>query len=138
MQQKDMAEKRRLFVDGSELTGLVSVAEYKLEKGTIEVPEFDKIRVIQNGVRKLQPLEAVFKIQRNSQTLKKLWDWYDNNEIHDISMERTDAHGNTFETDMFPDCECNSVNLPAFDAANPIYAQINVRFIPWDIDHRSS
>lgn len=138
MQQKDLAEKRRLYVDNVEMQGLVNVAEYSLEKGTIEVPEFDKIRTIQNNVRKLVPLEATFKIQRNSATLKILYAWYDNNEVHDILMERTDAHGNTFETVMYPDCEMNKINLPAYDAANPTYAQVAVRFIPWDFDHRSS
>ena len=53
MQNFDMAEKVRLYSDGEELPGLVNFGEMVVERGTIEVPEFKKIRNIQNGMEKL-------------------------------------------------------------------------------------
>jgi hypothetical protein len=136
MQTKDMAEKRRIYVDGKQLEGLVAVAEYVDEKATIEVPEFDKIRVIQNNVQKINPLECTFKIQKNSETLKLLNAWFDNNEVKDVTMERTDAHGVVFEPEMFTDCEMNKLNLPAYAAESPIYSQVAVRFVPFNYSKR--
>jgi hypothetical protein len=133
MQKFDMAEKIRLFIGGEELQGLVSFGETVVERGTIEVPEFRKIRLIQNGIEKLPVIEATFKITRGSPTYKKLKNWYYKDEVHDISKVRTDAHGVEFARTMFPGCECIKYHEPAFDGANPTYAQVQTKFIPWDV-----
>ncbi len=128
-----MAEKVKILVDGQEIQGLVNFGEMTLEKGQIEVPEFHKIRQIQNGITKIPAIELTFKISRNSDTFKKLKNWYFNDEIHDITKIRTDASGTEFARTLFPSCECVKYFEPAFDAANPTYAQIQTRFLAWDV-----
>ena len=76
MQQNDMAEKKRMYVDGTEVQGLVKVDEYKAEKGTIEVPEFHRIRNIQNGIMKIPLLVGVVKIQRSGGQLELFKNWF--------------------------------------------------------------
>lgn len=132
-QRNDMAEKVRLLIDGVELDGLVSVDEYPLEKGVIEVPEFSKIRVIQNGITKYVPLGAIYKIKRDSNTLKFLRDWFQKNEVHEIIKIRTDAGGIEFARTIFQACESVKYVEPKFDGAAPTYAQVVCSFVPYEV-----
>jgi hypothetical protein len=133
MQKGAMAEKKKVFIDGEEIPGLVSVQELVLEKGTIEVPEFHKIRQIQNGISRIPAVELTYKVERNSKTLKFWKDWYKKDEVHDVTIVSCDAHGVEFDRDLLPGCECNKFGRPNFDGASPTYAQLNVRIIPWDV-----
>ena len=67
MQSRDLAEKIRILIDGEEPEGLVNFGELALEKGEIEVPEFHKIRKIQNGMSKIPAVDLIFKISRGIQ-----------------------------------------------------------------------
>lgn len=133
IQSFDMAEKVRLKLDGEEIQGLVNFGEIVLEKGMIEIPEFHRIRSLQNGVAKVPRIDATFKISRTSPTYKKMKDWYFKDEVHDLTKVRTDAHGEPFATTLLPSCECIKYQEPPYDAASPTYAQIQVSFLPWDI-----
>jgi hypothetical protein len=128
-----MAEKVRLFMDGEELTGLVNFGEIVLERGLIEVPEFHKIRQIQSGIEKIPAIDVTFKIPRGSNIYKILKDWYFNDEVHDLVKVRCDATGTEFARTLLPSCEMTKWHEPGFDGANPTYAQIQTRFIPWDV-----
>lgn len=133
MQSNDMAEKKRVIIDGEELPGLVFAGELSLEKGSIEVPEFKKIRVIQNGVSKTPPQELRYKIARGTNTLKFIKDWYFNDEVKDVTIIRTDAHGVEFGRTLLPQCECFQYTEPETDAASPNYAQSTIVLLPWDV-----
>lgn len=133
MQRNDQAEKNRLLIDGVEIDGLVNVGEYMLEKGTIEVPEFAHIRVIQNGISKVNALEVTYKIRKDSATLKFFRDWYLQNETKDVIKIRTDATGSEFARTLFQSCECVKYYEPAFDASNPTYAQIQATLLPYEV-----
>lgn len=133
MQRNDQAEKHKILIDGVEITGLVGTAEYTLEKGTIEVPEFGHIRVIQNGIIKIAPYELTYKIKRTSNTLKFFRDWYFNNEVKEVIKIRTDASGTEFARTLFTSSECVKYFEPAFDGANPTYAQIKITLLPYDV-----
>lgn len=133
MQKYDMAEKVKLIVDGQEIQGLVNFGEIVLEKSQIEVPEFKRIRLIASGIDRVPAIDCTFKITRGSDTFQKIKDWYFNDEDHDIVKVRTDAHGVEFARTLLPGCECIKYHEPAFDGANPTYAQIQTRFIPWDL-----
>jgi hypothetical protein len=133
MQKGDMAEKIRLYVSGDEIPGLVNFGEIVVERGVIEVPEFKRIRNIQNGIEKLPVIECTFKVARDSKTLKLLRDWYYNDEVKDITKVRTDAHGVEFSRTLLPGCECIKYQEPQFDGANPTYAQVQTKFVPWDV-----
>ena len=50
MQRNDLAEKKRVLIDGEEIPGLVYLGAIPLEKGQLEVPEYDRVRRIQNGI----------------------------------------------------------------------------------------
>jgi len=134
MQTHSMAEKVRLFIDGVELPGLVNFGETTVERGTIEVPEFHKIRNVQNGMEKLPIIEVTFQITRGSSIQKTLKDWYYKDETHDLSKVRTDAHGVEFARSIYLGCECIQYYEPAFDGAAPTYAQIKTKFVPWDFN----
>ena len=133
MQTHDMAEKVKILVDGEELPGLVNFGELVVEKATIEVPEFHKIRNIQSGISKIPMIDATYKLGRTTKTLKFLRDWYYNDESHDITKVRCDAHGVEFARTLLPSCECVKYFEPAFDGASPTYAQVQTKFVPWDV-----
>lgn len=137
--KSDMTEKRILLVDGEELPGLVSMAEYTDEHTTVRVPGRDKDVPVKSGVRVIPEVDAVFKVQRNSQTMKILEDWYKTNgETHDVTIIRTDGGGSEFKRELWPNTELCKFNGPGYDASGPTYAQIMVRFAPEDIIYLSA
>lgn len=133
MQKGDMGEKVRLLVDGEELQGLVNFAEVPLEQGELEVPEFGKVRKITNGVITIPTVEATYKISRGSAIRQFIENWFTRRELHDVTVIRTDSHGAEFDRDILPRCELSAKTKPAYDAQNPVYAQVTVRLVPWDI-----
>ena len=132
MQSNDMAEKKRVWIDGEEIPGLVFAGELSLEKGVIDVPEFGRIRKIQNGVITTPPYELRYKLSRGTNTMKFLRDWYFNNEVKDVTIVRTDAHGTEFARTLLPSCECIKYTEPETDASSPNYAQTSITLLPWD------
>ncbi len=134
MQQSyDMAEKNRVYIDGEEIPGLVNFGEVTLEVNQIEVPEFEVIRLIDSGVKKIPAVELTYKISRESKTLKFLQNWFFNKESHDITKVRVDADGVEFARTLFPSSRCVGYTEPGYDAASPTYAQCKIRVAPWDI-----
>lgn len=133
MQPNDMAEKKRVYIDGEEVPGFVYSGELRLEKGTIEVPEFKKIRSIQNGISKIPEYELRYKISRGTNTLKFFQDWYNLDEIKDVTIVRVDAHGSEFARTLMSQCECRVINIPETDSANPSYAMITAIILPYEI-----
>lgn len=133
MQSYDMAEKVRITIDGEEWQGLVNFGEISLEKDQIEVPEFKHIRKIQSGITRIPAIDVTFKISRNSKTFQMIKSWYFNDEIHDIVKIRTDASGTESSRTLLTACECVRYYEPPFDGAAPTYAQVQTRFLPWDI-----
>jgi len=133
MQPNDLAEKKRVYIDGEEIPGLVYAGAIRLEKGTLEVPEFSRIRTIQNGISKIPPYELRYKIARGTSTLNFFNDWYNNDEIKDVTIVRTDAHGVEFARKLLSQCECHVKEDPETDSANPGYAMITVIILPFDI-----
>ena len=132
MQENSMGEKVKIEWDGSETPGLVNVNERAREKAGIEVPFFDLIRTISNGVSKIPPLELVYRVDRGTKTLDFFQSWYDNNEVKDGVLIRYDSHGAEFERILLPECECSKVGEPAYDASSPEYAKVNITILPWD------
>jgi len=133
MQRNDLAEKKRITFDGEEIPGLVNFQELSLEKGQLEVPEFSKIRRIQNGITTIPPVDLTYKIAKETNTLKFFRDWYGRDEEKDVVIIRTDASGVEFARTLLPSCECVRYLEPAFDASNPTFAQVQVTLVPWDV-----
>jgi hypothetical protein len=133
MQRGAMAEKKKILFDGKEVAGLVLLSEIILERGMIDVPEFSRKRKIQDGITTIPAVDLTYKVERNSDTLKFFRDYYNNDEVKDVIIVRTDAHGVEFARTLLTMCECNKYQEPQFDGANVTYAQINVRIVPWDI-----
>ena len=132
-QRNDLALKRRVLIDGTELAGLVSVTEIKFEKSVIEAPEFSYIRNIQNGITKVPQLDMVWKIDKGSATLPFMRSWYFNNEVHDITIQDTDASGSVFQQYICSACEMTSLADPEYDAASPNYAKLTCHILPFNI-----
>jgi hypothetical protein len=129
----DQALKRKIEVDGTEWTDLVSLSGIKLEKGTVEVPSFDKIRTIQNGIRKIPPVVFAFKVVKGSKFLGKAASWFSENETHDVVIKDCDATGTTFFQYIASDCECSGWEDPDYDAANPGYSKLTITLLPYDL-----
>lgn len=129
IQSNEMAEKKKVNFDGVETPGLVSVGEIAREKGTVDVPSFRKIRPVQNGVVKNPEITLVYKVERNTNTLQFFDDYFDDNEVKDMEVIRTDAHGVEFNRVIYTECEVKSITEPAYDAANPDYAKTTVVLI---------
>jgi hypothetical protein len=131
-QRNDMAEKKRILIDGVEIPGLVSISAITLEKGIINVPEFSKIRKIQNGISTQPEIELVYKISKDSETLDFIKDWYFKDQTKDITVIRTDASGTEFARDLLPSCECTKYIEPEFNGESPTYAKITITIVPFD------
>lgn len=133
MQQHDLANKAKLFMDGEEMPGLVNLEECISEYGEIEVGESGVKRNISNGVQTIPKPVATFKIQRNSRIMKLLEDWFFNKETHDIVLVLYDADGAEFDRFLMPGSENTLFTLtPQYDATNPTYAQKKTRFLPYE------
>ena len=133
MQRNDMVEKRRVYIDGVEIPGFVYAGELKREKGRVDVPEFKKKRKIQDGITTYPEYELRYKISRDTSTLKFFRNWFDDNENHDVTIIRTDAHGSEFERVLLSSCECIDHTIPEADLSSPTYAQVTVIIAPWEI-----
>jgi hypothetical protein len=128
-----MAEKTRLLFDGVEIPGLVKYAGFTLEEGTIEVPEFSKLRNITNGIVKEPLIECTYKIARDSSTHQYFRSYFENKEVHDITVIRCDRDGKEFARVLLQSTECNKLVDPPFDGASPTYAQVVIGLVPWDV-----
>lgn len=135
MQTNDMVEKKRAKWDGVEVPGLVNVAEITREKRVVEVPSFRRIRDIQSGIEKVPQITLIYKLERGTNTLFFFETFFDDDEVKDLEIIRTDAHGDEFPggRKSYTGCEVMSISEPAYDAANPNYAQITVVVVPYNI-----
>ena len=106
--------------------------DQKVEKGMVEVPAYDRIVQIQNGIRKIPQLELEYKDSVGSSAPDIYNSWFENNEIHDVVARFVDASGTEFDRHTLPACECQSYARPGYDAANPEYAKIMVTLLPYD------
>ena len=132
MQKHQLVEKKKVYWDGEEKEGLVRVADITLEKSTVEVPSFKRIRILQSDITKLPAIEFEYLISRDSDALKFFEDFYNDNQVKDCVISRTDAHGDEFARRLWQECECIKITEPAYDAANPTYAKITVTVVPWE------
>ncbi len=132
-QRNDLAEKIKVYWDGEEIIGLVSISSTPLEDGVIDVPEFHAIRKIRNGIRQIPEMTAVYKIQRDSKALTFFQDFYLKKVFKDMVKVRTDASGAEFARTQYPSCECTAYEEPEFDAASPTFAKGTIRFVPYDV-----
>jgi len=132
-QRNDLAEKKRVYWDGVELTGLVSVSEITLEKGVIEVPEFNRLRKIQNGIMTMPEVTLVYKIQRDNSSLDFMVKFFRDDETKECEIVRCDASGVEFSRTLLQSCECRQYVEPEFDGANPTFAKVTIIALPWEI-----
>ena len=133
MQTNEMIEKKKALWDGEEIPGLVSVGEIVREKRTVEVPSFRRIRDVQSDVIKIPQVTLTYKIERGKNTLQFFEEFFDDNQVKDLEIVRTDAHGVEFNRKMYMDCEVISITEPPSDMANPDYAKTTVVVAPKDI-----
>jgi len=131
--KSDMVEKRKLIADGEELEGLISVDQYERAEGTVEVPGLNKTINVKNGVTVIPPIPMIFKITRNSKTLKILQDWKEKNEYKDCVMIITDGAGAEISRELMPNTECSRLAGPAYDASAPVVSSQAVTLLPEDI-----
>lgn len=126
-------EKKKVFWDGVEVPGLVSVAELTLEKSTIDVPSFKRIRKIQSGIITIPVVEMKYRVDRDASTQKFWEDFYFNDTVKDGIVSRVDAFGVEFAVRILQQCECWKYVEPAYNAEAPEYASVTVSVIPWEI-----
>lgn len=132
-QRNDLAEKKKVMIDGVEIQGLLNVQEIELTKGELQVPEFSKIRLIQNGMTTIPAIQLTYKIQRDTGTLQFMKDWFLKDESKDITVIRTDASGAEFARTLLPQSEAVGYFEPPYDAATPTFAQVRITIAPWDV-----
>lgn len=134
MPKQDIVEKGRLKIDGEEIPGLIARDAINVESDTVEIPGFDKIVPVTNGVKKIPTILLTYKINNANQTLKFLRDWYFKNEEKTCIWERTDGTGQTIEEIDLGFCQLGSNNIPAYDAAAPVAAQVQALLVPESYD----
>ena len=130
--RNDRVSKIQIKVDGVEVINLVKVNGMKVEKGVVEVPAYDRIVSIQNGIRNIPPLELEYKDSVGGNAVDVYNDWFEKNEIHDVTIIFLDATGVEFDRHTAPGCECSAYERPGYDATNPEYAKIMVTLLPYD------
>ena len=117
MQKNDMGLKRKILIDGEEIPGLVETGAIKDEEGVIEVPSFNRKIPIKDGVKLFDPIDCVYKIQRDTKTQKFFHDWFNKNEYHDVTLINTDATGTDVDKWLLRDCECKKYDNRAYNAS---------------------
>lgn len=131
-QRGDRALKVKLLFDGEEVDGLVKINEISIEKGMIEVPAYDRIVQIQNGIKKIPQLDVEYKDPVGGKANDFFSTYFDDNETHDVTWIAYDASGTEFDRISLPSCECSAYKRPEYDAANPNYAKVMVTLLPYD------
>ena len=117
MQKNDLVLKRRaIWDDSDEIPGLVESSDLKDEEGLVDVPSFNRIISVKNGVKKFEPQTLIYKIVRGTNTLKFFRDFYFDNEFHDHSLINTDGVGAEVDRWLLRDCECSSFNERTYNA----------------------
>lgn len=134
MAKSIMADKRRIIIDGEEIPGLRSIDEYVLEEDLIDVPEFDKIRKVKTGIKKIPEINAVYNIRRDTITMKFFQDWYNKNQTKEIIEIQTDGSGAEVARYLWSEVELSKIGRPAADSASVADAQVSVTFVPEDIE----
>lgn len=130
-QRNDRALKVIFMVDGTAVPNLTKLNGIKLENGTIDVPGYDRIVKIQNGIKVIPDLEAEFKDPVGGNANDLFNDWYEQKEVHDVMIRYVDATGQEFDRISCPACECASYERPEYDAANPGFAKIMTKLLPY-------
>ena len=64
-----------------------------------------------------EPLDLVYKIQRDTNTQKVFKAWFYENEYHDVTVINTDATGAEVNRWLLRDCECASYSERTYNAA---------------------
>lgn len=118
MNRNEIGMKRKIFVDGQELPGLVETGPMNDEEGVVEVPGFGRKVEIKDGVKKFGALDATYKVQPDTITKQFFRDWYYKNEVHDVVVVNTDATGVDVDKWLLPDCECAQYNEREFNAGS--------------------
>jgi len=116
MQDQNLAKKIKIEIDGEEIPGLVSLTEILDEEGLIEVSGFSRKVNISDGVKMLQPIDVVYKVERDTQTLVFFRDWYYNDERHDVTFIFTDATAVEVDRLVWPQCENTLFSKGDYDA----------------------
>ena len=132
MQVNQMAEKKRMFVDGEEYTDLINVGDGLSEKDVVEVADGNFKRTISNGQKSVTPRECSLAILRNSPVKRKIMDWYNNNETHDVTIVSYDGHGIEFERELLTDCELSKNSRPSWEATSASQAKIDFTLLPYN------
>ena len=131
--KSDQVEKRVLTVDGEILEGLINVDQYELTEETVNVPSNRKTVPVKNGVTTIPPINATFKVTRDSRTLSVLQTWRINNDFRNCVMIVTDGSGAEIRRELWPNTECSRIAGPAYDASSPVVSSLAVTFLPEDI-----
>lgn len=129
MQNYDMIDKKRVYIDGVEVSGLVRVGERSFDDQVAEVPSFDQIREVKAGIYKNPRILLVYKIERNTDTSQVLENWFFEKEHHDVTIEDTDADGIQYHREKFTECEAIKLTKPDYDASSPKYAQRTIELV---------
>lgn len=133
MQNTSMALKARFLADGVEIPGLTRLGEVPLENATIEVPTFNRKRKIHTGVVDMPEVPATFETRRDTDTRKILRDWYEKQQVKDVTVIYTDAEGVEVNRVLWSGVECKAFKDPEVDFGNISYARVEVTFLPYDI-----
>lgn len=101
----------------------------KDEEGTVEVPSFGRKIDVKDGVKKLDPIECVYKIARDTITEKFMRDWFYNNEYHDVTIENVDATGAIVDKMLLQDCENGKYDRRAYNASGVEFMGVGIKII---------
>lgn len=128
MQKFQMAEKKRIYWDGDELDSLAKVDEITLTKMLVDVPGFKIIHQVSADITKMPLIGMEYVIRRDGNAYKFLYKFYEKNEVKDLVISRTDAHGDEFARTIWEACECVELVEPPYDASAPTYAKVSAKF----------
>lgn len=129
MQRNDLALKRKILYDGEEIPGLVETSDLMDEEVGVEVPGFNRTVEIGSGVKKFQPLDLVYKQQKDTATKKFFADYYFNREVKDVVIVNTDATGAEVDRWLLPDCECRRFSERAYNAGGVEFFGISIQVV---------
>lgn len=132
MQMNQMTDKKVVYVDGEQWGDVIAVGESFSEKDTVEAADGNFKRTLSNGQKSITTREITFAIDRESPIKEKCYSWYDNNEVHDVTIVSVDGHGDEFERELLTDCELSKTSRPAWEATSALQAKIMIIVVPYN------
>ena len=128
MQRSYNVKKQQLLIDGTVMTSLQTIEALTTEKGVQEVSDLTRTYEIADGQRKLPRIKITVAVKRNSDEYDILYNFYHQQEVHDLVIVTFDGHGVEIRRNSYTECECVKFEPSGYVATKPELNMVTCEF----------